>query len=63
MIDDLDYAQRLINLEREINKLHAQIRELESTLIREREIHLKIAEHADNPINNSTTNERYRRTP
>ena len=47
MIDDLDYAQRLINLEREINKLHAQIRELESTLTHERQIHLKIAEHSE----------------
>ena len=48
MIDELDYAQRLINLEREINKLHAPIDKLEDTLTREREIHIKIAEHADN---------------
>ena len=47
MIDELDYAQRLIDLEREINKLHAQIRELESTLMHERQIHLKIAEHSE----------------
>jgi len=47
MSDELDYAQRLIDLERTINQLHAEIRELEATLLRERSIHIKIAEHAD----------------
>lgn len=47
MIDELDYAQRLIDLERQINELHAQIRNLETTLTREREVHMKIAELAN----------------
>jgi len=47
MIDDLDYIHKITDLERKINGLHAQIRELEATLLQERNVSIRIATHAD----------------
>ena len=42
-----DYMTRVIRLESENNELQAKIRELEATLLSERNVSLRIATHAD----------------
>lgn len=42
-----DYMTRVIRLESEINELQAKIRELEATLLAERNVSIRIATHAD----------------